>query len=89
MLPVFPLQTKEYERRVESGFSWEACLLCAKPIKNLKTAPVVTLDVAKFALVTPEEEASGQHPESGAAYIGPDCARNNKEALAPYLRRRK
>lgn len=58
-----------------------ACELCQKPLRDPDNSPSVAIDHENYEFVT-ETEAEERGDAVSLFYVGPDCARKIKHALA-------
>lgn len=89
-LEIKTIRSADYSKNAAKCGEYEPCLICGKPIKQI--AKYVRVHDGGASIVT-DEEAEARNAEGrdcadfGVQLIGPECVRQHREALAPYIRR--
>ena len=84
------IQSPDYSKNARKCGEYEPCLICGRPIKQI--ARYINLHEGGATIVTDDERealnaAGRENADMGVAPIGPDCARQHRAVLAPYIRK--
>jgi hypothetical protein len=89
-LSINTIRSADYGKHAARCGEYEPCLICGRPIKQI--AKYVRVHEGGATIVTDEEAdalnaAGRESADFGVQLIGPECVREHRAALAPYIRK--